>query len=375
MVTRRRFIQSAAAVAGAAALGPVGRSWAASDELNILCWEGYNTDDVLGPFRNAHPGAKVRAQSASSDPAMINELRAGGTKVWDVLNVNQPWAQSVLYPQDLITPLDRKRFEPYFKTYLEEFRHYPLAYDPSGEHLLGMPQRFGPFSFVVNTDKISRETAEDQGWNLFLDKKMKGRYGVLTYDNWNLIHISLAAGLNPFKEMDEADKKQFEKTAKAIFANSKMRSDDLVGLNLALVNGTIDAYFTGGTYSASPARLAGFSNIRGITPKSGPVDGKGGIVWIELTSLVNNPAPTPLAADFLEFVQRPKIAKKVAFAEGTYSPVTQMGDPDLFKLFTKDELSAIQWDSLSEELSRCIDYQAVKSYDDLVKIYTVARRA
>ena len=38
-----------------------------------------------------------------------------------------------------------------------------------GKDLLGMAQRFGPYSFVVNTDKISRKTAEDEGWDLFND--------------------------------------------------------------------------------------------------------------------------------------------------------------------------------------------------------------
>ena len=31
--------------------------------------------------------------------------------------------------------------------------------------------------------------------------------------------------------------------------------------------------------------------------------GKGGIAWIEITSAVNNPQLSPLAADFLEYVQ------------------------------------------------------------------------
>ena len=79
--------------------------------------------------------------------------------------------------------------------------------------------------------------------------------------------------------------------------------------------------------------------------------GKGGISWIEITSTVNNPKLSPLAADFLEYVQQPEIAHTVAFAEGTFNPVAQMGNPECFKLFTKDELDAIQWDSLEEEMS------------------------
>ena len=42
----------------------------------------------------------------------------------------------------------------------------------------------------------------------------------------------------------------------------------------------------------------------------------------------------------------------VAFAEGTFNPVAQMGNPGCFKLFTKEELDAIQWDSLEEEMAR-----------------------
>ncbi len=33
----------------------------------------------------------------------------------------------------------------------------------AGKELMGMAQRYGPYSFVVNTDKVSRAAAEDQG--------------------------------------------------------------------------------------------------------------------------------------------------------------------------------------------------------------------
>ena len=89
---------------------------------------------------------------------------------------------------------------------------------------------------------------------------------------------------------------------------------------------------TGGTYSASPARADGYLNIRGITPKKGPMPGgKGGIAWIEVTSTVNNPQLSPLAPKFLEYVQDPEVAHTVAFAEGTFNPVTQMGNPEVLR--------------------------------------------
>ena len=251
---------------------------------------------------------------------------------------------------------------------------YPLAFSPEDE-LIGMPQRYGPFSFVVNTDKISREMAEDEGWKIFLDPAMAGRYGVLTYDNWNLMHMCITGDLNPFEKLDEAGFSKFEEVAKQIFSGAKLMTDDLVAMNTALINGEIDAYFTGGTYTASPARLDGLTNVRAITPKSGPINGKGGVVWIELTSVVNNPQVSPLAEDFLEFVQKPEICKAVGFAEGTYNPVAQMGDPDVFAQWDEDELDAIQWDSLEEEMANSVEYDVVADYDRLMEIYTAARRS
>ncbi|MDH3694733.1 MAG: PotD/PotF family extracellular solute-binding protein [Gammaproteobacteria bacterium] len=373
--TRRQFNTTLVGAAGLASMGPLSSAFAArNDQMNILCWEGYNSDEVLGPFREANSGATVRAESGTSDPDMINKLRAGEVNVWDLINVNQPWAKAQLYPEGLIKPLNKERFMPYFEKMLPEFSGpYPLAFADDGE-LIGMPQRYGPFSFVVNTDKISREMAEDQGWKLFLDAAMKDRYGVLTYDNWNIMHMCLTGDQNPFEPIDEAGQAVFKGTAEAIFGGAKLLTDDLVAMNTALINGEIDAYFTGGTYTASPARFDGASNVRAITPNSGPVDGKGGVVWIELTSAVNNPDPSSLAEDFLEFVQGADISKAVAFAEGTYNPVSQMGDSSVFDKFDADELDAIQWDSLGEEMARSLDYQVVSSYDALNEMYNAAKR-
>lgn len=382
-VTRRKFIKSAAAVAAALPLGSLvsSRAFASTaraNELNILCWEGYNTEDVLGPFRKLHKGVKLKAESATDDPSMINKLRAGETKVWDLINVNQCWARDQMFPEGLIKPLDKEKFMPF----IEKMMHWfyspekgvnPFALGPDGQ-LLGMMQRFGPFSFVVNTKKISKETAEDQGFPMFLDPKLKDRYGILAYDNWNVMHLCITAGVNPFKKLTEEEFAAYTSTCQKIFAGAKLITGDLVQMNQALVNGEIDCYFTGGTYTASPARMEGYKEILGISPKSGPIHGKGAMQWFEITSLVNNPNLSPLAEEFLLFVQKPEICKAVAFAEGTYNPVSQMANPEVFKLFTKEELEAIQWDTLEEEMNRSVDYQICPDNDRLTAIYNEAKR-
>lgn len=376
MINRRQFSFGAAGLVGLSALSLPGRSLAArNDQLNILCWEGYNSDDVLNPFRQRHPGATVRAESGTSDPEMINRLRAGGLAQWDLINVNQAWARGELAKENLIKPLSKERFLPHFEKMSPEFASppYPMAFSESGD-LMGLPQRYGSFCFVVNTDKISQDMAEDQGWNLFLDEAMKGRYGVLTYDNWNVMHLCLTAGFDPFKPVSDENIEKYTTVAKQIMGNARVMTDDLVAMNTALINGEIDCYFTGGVFSCSGARYDGLSNVRGITPRSGPVDGKGGIVWVEITSAVNNPDPSDLAEDFLEYVQEPEIAVLVASGGGTLNPITQMGNPEVMALFDEDQLDAMQVDTLSEDLSRCIEFDEVPSYDQLLAIYVEARR-
>lgn len=376
--SRRSFLQRSTAMAAAFAAGSrlgLGKAEAAREtELNILCWEGYNSAQVLDPFREAK-GATVRAESLTNDPTMINRLRAGETKVWDLINVNNPWARKIMLPEGLIKPLDRATFEPFFETMLPDFKPpYRWAMDEAGEQLIGMAQRFGPYSFVVNTDKISREAAEDQGWNLWNDDAMAGRYGILESDDWNVFGICCIAGFDPFKEHTDEEVAKFAEVAGKVFKGAKMVGD-IATMNQALVSGEIDFHLTGGTYSASPARADGVSAIRGITPKAGPLaGGKGGIAWIEITSVVNNPDLSPLAEEFLKYVQAPDTAHRVAFAEGTFNPVSQMGNKACFDLFTAEQLDAIQWDSLEEEMARSVEYDIVPDYDRLLDIMTTAKK-
>jgi spermidine/putrescine transport system substrate-binding protein len=355
-------------------LGALPARAAREKELNILCWEGYNSAQVLDPFRSSK-GATVKAESLTNDPTMINRLRAGETKVWDLINVNNPWARKAMYPEGLIKPLPKAEFEPFFDKMLPEFKApYRWAMSDDGAELLGMAQRFGPYSFVVNTDKVSRKTAEEQGWDLFNDPSIKGKYGILESDDWNVFNIFLVAGINPFKTHDDAEMAKFADAAKRVFGGAKLVGD-IAAMNQALVSGEIDFHLTGGTYSVSPARADGHPELRAITPLKGPIDGKGGVAWIEITSTVNNPALSPLATDFLKYVQDPEVAHTVAFAEGTFNPVAQMGNKACFDLFTKEELDAIQYESLTEEMARCAEYDIVPDYDKALEIMTAAKRA
>jgi spermidine/putrescine transport system substrate-binding protein len=373
-ISRRNLMKMTGAAALSGPLAMASRALAAREkELNILCWEGYNSAQVLDPFRSSQ-GATVKAESLTNDPTMINRLRAGETRIWDLINVNNPWARKVMAPAGLIKPLPIAEFEHFFDSMLPQFKApYKWAMSDDGKDLLGMAQRFGPYSFVVNTDKVSRKTAEEQGWDLFNDPAIAGKYAIQESDDWNVFDLFMIAGINPFKEHSEAELKTFSETAEKVFKGAKMVGD-MASLNQALVSGEIDLYLTGGTYSVSPARADGYANLRAITPLKGPIDGKGGISWIEITSTVNNPSLSPLATEFLKYVQAPDVAHTVAFAEGTFNPVAQMGNPKCFELFTKEQLDAIQYDSLEEEMARSVEYDIVPDYAKALELVTAAKR-
>jgi spermidine/putrescine transport system substrate-binding protein len=146
-ISRRTLTQmmGASAVALSTPLGNVIKAFAARDkEMNILCWEGYNSAQVLDPFRKKED-ATVKAESLTNDPTMINRLRAGETNIWDLINVNNPWARKVMWPAKLIKPLPRDQFEPYFEKMLPGFSPpYRWAMSDDGKELLGMASVSAP---------------------------------------------------------------------------------------------------------------------------------------------------------------------------------------------------------------------------------------
>ena len=361
-VTRRNVLKGMGA--GAAALGagtvlPGGLS-AAERDLAMLTWDGYVDPRVLDGFTDQY-ATDIKYELHTSDPDSVNKLRAGQTEIWDIINLNNPWAREIMWPENLIVELDRARFEPYFEKMLPMFKPpYKWAMSLDEQHLLGVCQRVDTFDFVVNTDVISAEMGKDEGWDLFNNPDMKGRYGILAYDNWNIMHMCMGAGLHPFKMKSDAEVAKFEETARRWINGAKMISDDFVGINLALINGEIDLYFGGGTYTVSAARLDGLDNLYHVVPRSGPADGKGGINWIELNSVVNN--PTPDASYY------------VGTAGGFLLPVGQLSDPEVLAKFSKEELNSFQWDEFDYRIEHAVEYDVVPDYNKLYDIYTAALR-
>lgn len=370
---RRRFLQGLAAGAAAAAL-PWGAA-AQSRPLSLLTWDAYADPRLLDLFRRTYE-SDIRYEIHISDPTSVNRLRAGETSTWDFINVNNPWARNVMWPAGLITDLPRDRFEPLYAEMKEKFHMpYKWAMSEDEDHLLGLVQRYETFDFVINPDVISPQLAKDEGWDLFNNPDFAGRYGILAYEDWNVMDMCMGAGVHPFKVKTDEEVARFEEVCRRWINNASFITTDFVQLNLAVMNGEIDLYFTGGTYTTAAARLEGVTELYAITPNSGPADGKGGINWIELNSVVNNPNPHPNALDFIEFIATPDAAEIVARGNGNLQPVSQMAQPELMSRFEAFELEAIQWDEFDERIANAVEFDIVPDYDRLHDIYSSAMRA
>ena len=331
--------------------------------IHLLCWEGYDSPRVLEPFER-RGSSRVRARTLLSDAGTNDDLLAGRAAC-DVLNINNAYVRGSLHPAGLVRALDPERFEPFFDRMLPQFsRLYAWARGNEGA-LIGICQRFGPFNLVVNTKRIDRASAEDQGFEL-ANERSPHPYGVLLYEDFNLFHVCIGAGLDPFTSLSEDHRARFDATAQRWFRGATVVTDDHFELNRALVDGTIDFYLSGGIYTASPARLAGYLEVRAVTPRSGPIGGRGGIVFTEITSVLESAPRSGEAEDFLEYLLEPETARRVALAERTANPVAQMGMPEVFDRFTARELEAIQWDDLEEDIARCADYDLMPNHATLL---------
>jgi len=341
--------------------------------LRCLGWEGYGSGLFPGAFLQASQIILSGADHLSDDAAcrrLLSERDA-----WDIININTPFVRDVLFPAGAIAPID-ERYRSGIASIAGPFSRFQAAVLGPGDVLLGVPQRCGPFNLVINCHRIAAATARGDGFALALDPHFSGRFGVLDYEDFNVMHIAIAAGLDPFQPMDDAQLNGFRTVARKVFQAAALVTDDHNAMNAALVQGDIDFYISGGVYTASPARLDGHLQVQAITPQSGPIAGKGAVAFVEVNALVDGgSAPLAERSAFLDFVLSMDGAHAAAKTASACNPVVQMHERRVREKFTTHELTAMQWDTLEEDLSNCVDYAIIPSYRRLADLVRVSRSA
>ncbi len=346
-----------------------------TEQINFHCWEGYEHESFLQPFQR-QAGVRVNAQTLLSDAEAAEQIVTGNAEQCHVLNINNGWVRDYLCPRGHIKTLDEERFGHAMRGLLSCFGDDlgRWAYDDNN-NLTGVCQRFGPFNLVANTRMIDKDSAEDQGFSLALDKRYHGRFGVLTYIDFNLFHLCIGADIDPFTKLTAEQLVRVASLADHWQRHASIISDDHFVLNKALVNGDIDFYLSGGVYTAAIARRDGHNQIRAVTPVRGPIDGKGGIVFAEITSIIDQPETPSAAEQLLEWLIRPDTSAAAAMTERTCNPVAQMGNPAVLQRFSNDQLRWIQWDDLAQSVARSAPYALMPSHAEVLSIWQAALRS
>jgi len=337
-------------------------------KLNIFAYEGYDSPAVLDPFSRQYD-AKINFQLVSGDADAFNKIRSGQANVFDLVNLNNPWA-NIFYDAGYLKPLDDETFKPYYEAMIDRFKWpYKWAHSAKDGKLLGMVQRFGPMSFVVNTKKISKATANNEGANIAMEASMKGKYGVLDFPYETIYMMCVVAGVNPYAKKSPEELKRCADAIRYLIVNAKLIASP-AALNNALLNNEIDMYVAGGTFTVSSLRRDGFPQFLAVSPSSGPINGRGGTAYVEITSVVNNPNLSPLADDFLHYMQTPEGALAVCRSGTSLNPVANIDQ--IVDRLSKDELVAIQYDDLEEHMALCAEFEPNPDYDELVKVWEKA---
>ena len=329
--------------------------------MNIYCWEGYNQKKFLKEYPS-----KVNSNSFISDYLIAVDIKKKLVNC-NIININNAFIRDYLWKFNLIKELDYKKYESVYSDYIKNFLYLSKwTKSINRKKIIGVGQRFGNLNYVINSNSIHSKTAEIEGYNLIKDKKNK--YGILLFEDFNIMQISLSCGVNPFKKLNHNEVLKFSENCQLWFKNATLISDNYFVLNKLLNKRKIDFYLTGGTFTCSIARKQGFNNIISIIPKNKVNKLKQGLIFTEITSILKKNYHSNYE-NFIDYMLSRQKCYEIAMSKYTCNPVLQMGNNKVFELFNKKDLDIIQWNSLQNSFVFSHEYQIVPNYKRLLTIF------
>ncbi len=358
-ITRRMALKGMGAAAVASAVP--GRLLAASETLNYMCWEGYDSDAILAPFKSKYD-VNFSVDTISDSPGGFAKLAAGAWRDFDLVSSDLPWVQR-MGPAGFCRYLDPEEFTEQYAGFYPEFQapFEPLLDDGK---VTGLPTRWGWVSPTINTDF---DAVED--WTSYapvFDAKYKDRICLLDWGEWPILPIVLHAGIDPWQDLDIAALDEARKAIRAALANTRAIVGDLTIAQKGLLDGSLTGLIGGGTYTALNLRAQGHLNI--TAPVPGEKDGlKQGIIWVEATGLVENDRDSEVAKEFLKYLVEPETAVKLAITESTSNLVPTKAAEDLM---TEEQKVALMLDQTSDARAQSHFMRLVPNVDDLLAIWS-----
>ena len=329
--SRRNFLKGIGATGLAAAGLAPGRARAAT-AMKYMCWEGYDKPSIIQPFEAAED-VTLSIDLITDSPGGFAKLAAGAWRDFDVVSSDSPWIQR-MGPAGIGEFIDAADFADVYDSFYPQFRapFAPLEFEGK---ITGLPTRWGWVGPTVNTkfDDLDK-------WRSYapcFDPAYKDKICVLDWGDWPIMPMALYAGINPYKELDDAELNEIRLVLRALFKNTRAVVADLSVAQKGLMDGSFRTLIGGGTYCTSALRKDGQKHIMSIVPE--PKDGLNqGIIWMEASGIVKDPADGAKARALLRHLTSPEVAVELAWTEATCNLVPTQSAEALFSDEQKDVL-------------------------------------
>ena len=145
----------------------------AGQELHVYMPGEYISEEVVMDFEQ-ETGAKVIMDNFDSNEQMYIKVANG--EQYDVLIPSDYMIQRLI-EEDYLQPLDQKKIKKTMDKIDPEVKD--LAYDPNNTYSL--PYFWGTVGISYDTEKVTLEELEEQGFSIFLNEKYKG--DIYLYDS------------------------------------------------------------------------------------------------------------------------------------------------------------------------------------------------
>lgn len=357
---RRTFLQGMGA-AGLAGAGLMPRKAHAATSMKFMCWEGYDSPEIIKPFEEAND-VSISIDLITDSPGGFAKLAAGAWRDFDVVATDSPWVQR-MGPADIGEFLDDAEFADVYESFYPQFRapFAPLDFDGK---TTGLPTRWGWVGPTVNTkyDKL-------ENWSSYapcFDPAYKDKICVLDWGDWPIMPMALYAGIDPYKELDDAELNEIRLVLRALFKNTRAIVGDLSVAQKGLMDGSFRTLIGGGTYCTSALRKDGQKEIMSIVPE--PKDGLNqGIIWMEAGGIVKDPVDDAKAKALLRDLTSPEVAVKLAWTEATCNLVPSQ---EAEALFTDEQKDVLQMDYMWEAWDKSHFHNVAPNIDQMLEIWS-----
>lgn len=354
----RRAVLKGGAAAAAAALLPRGAQ--AATELQWIGWDGYQEDAVIGSFKKAHD-VTVKFESLTDSGGTFTKLAAGAYRDYDLVVNDVPWVQR-MGAAGICEFLDPAEFKDTFDNFYPQFQQpfEPLLWEGK---ITGLPTRWGWVG--VNINKKFSDPDDWKSYAPVFDPKNKDKIGILDFGDWATFQVILYAGINPFKEMEEAELTEVRKVFRALFKNTRLITADLVQAQRALLDGSALIFLAGGNYIASGLRKAGHMDVTSFVPE--PINGlQQGVIWLEAAAVTKGATHMDLAKGMIRQIVSEEAGKALTWTEWSACPVP---NKRVAEQLTPEQRAVIEVENMWTYFDRSLVYQVAPNIDSILAIW------